>query len=63
MPSGDTGTYLIGTYPDLDAKPNQRVSKERFAFVDQYTAQPLLNAEGKVHDVADPFLKNGEIVR
>jgi uncharacterized iron-regulated membrane protein len=41
MPSGDTGTYLIGTYPDLDAKPNQRVSKERFAFVDRYTAQPL----------------------
>jgi uncharacterized iron-regulated membrane protein len=41
MPSGDTGTYPIGTYPDLDAKPNQRVSKEPFSFVDQYTARPL----------------------
>jgi uncharacterized iron-regulated membrane protein len=41
MPSGDTGSFVIGTYPDLDAKPNQRVSGERFAFVDQYTAQVL----------------------
>lgn len=27
--------------PDIDSKPNQPVSKERFAFIDQCTAAPL----------------------
>jgi uncharacterized iron-regulated membrane protein len=41
MPSGDTGSYMIATYPDIDSKPEQRVSGERFAFVDQYSGRVL----------------------
>ena len=41
MPFDATGSYLIGNYPDIDARPEQPSSSERFAFVDQYTAQPL----------------------
>jgi uncharacterized iron-regulated membrane protein len=41
MPSGDTGSYMIGTYPDIDSRPEQRVSLERFAFVDQYSGRVL----------------------
>lgn len=41
MPFGATGSYMIGNYPDIASHPEQPSSSERFAFVDQYTAQPL----------------------
>jgi uncharacterized iron-regulated membrane protein len=41
MPFDAKGSYMIGNYPDIDSHPEQPSSSERFAFVDQYTAQPL----------------------
>lgn len=41
MPEDEKGTYSIANWPDLEGNPNQRNSKSRTAFIDQYTGKVL----------------------
>jgi uncharacterized iron-regulated membrane protein len=41
FPSDRTSSYAVSLYPDNDVEPNQNALKERFAFVDQYTAKAV----------------------
>lgn len=41
FPVDTTSSYAVSLYPDNDVEPNQNALKERFAFVDQYTAKPV----------------------
>lgn len=41
FPADETSSYAITLSPDVDPAPNQSALDERFAFIDQYTAQPV----------------------
>jgi uncharacterized iron-regulated membrane protein len=41
FPADRTSSYAVSIFPDNDVEPNQNALKERFAFVDQYTARPV----------------------
>lgn len=41
FPYDRTSSYAVSLFPDNDVQPNQNALKERFAFVDQYTAKPV----------------------
>jgi len=41
FPGDTTGSYAVSRYPDIDVQPNQSALKERYAFIDQYTARPV----------------------
>jgi uncharacterized iron-regulated membrane protein len=41
FPADKTSSYAVSLYPDNDVEPNQNALRERFAFVDQYTAKPV----------------------
>jgi uncharacterized iron-regulated membrane protein len=41
FPADKTGSYAVSRYPDIDVQPNQNALKERYAFIDQYTAGPV----------------------
>jgi uncharacterized iron-regulated membrane protein len=41
FPADKTSSYAVSLYPDNDVQPDQNALKERFAFVDQYTAKPV----------------------
>jgi uncharacterized iron-regulated membrane protein len=41
FPYDKTSSYAVSLYPDNDVQPDQNALKERFAFVDQYTAKPV----------------------
>jgi len=41
FPADKTSSYAVSLFPDNDVEPNQNALKERFAFVDQYTAKPV----------------------
>jgi uncharacterized iron-regulated membrane protein len=41
FPADRTSSYAVSFFPDNDVEPNQNALKERFAFVDQYTARPV----------------------
>ncbi len=40
-PADATSSYAVTLSPDVDPAPNQSALDERFAFIDQYTAQPV----------------------
>lgn len=41
FPADPTSSYAASFFPDNDVEPNQNALKERFAFIDQYTAEPV----------------------
>lgn len=41
FPADKTSSYAVSLFPDNDVEPNQNALKERFAFIDQYTAKPV----------------------
>lgn len=41
FPADRTSSYAVSFFPDNDVEPNQSALRERFAFVDQYTARPV----------------------
>jgi uncharacterized iron-regulated membrane protein len=41
FPSDKTGSYAVSRFPDIEVQPNQSALKERYAFIDQYTARPV----------------------
>jgi uncharacterized iron-regulated membrane protein len=41
FPVDRTSSYAVSFFPDNDVEPDQNALRERFAFVDQYTARPV----------------------
>jgi uncharacterized iron-regulated membrane protein len=41
VPEDETGSYVIGLFPDADPQPDRSAVDERIAYIDQYTAEPL----------------------